>query len=302
MNRLWKTAACLAGGLALGASLHAASPFATDAMTLKKRVMHAGMQPAVPAVPAVAAPTNNLLSDGPYAPIVIRNVFGLIPPAPPTDTNTQVDAGLPKISPAGIMGVFGDWQVLFKVSPAQPGPGAKDEFYTLSEGQRQDDIEVVKIDSEKSLVTFNNHGTVQLLPLSDAPPSGGTPSGVAPMPRSEPPGYPGIPPGGGPGGLTRFGSGWSGNNGTPANGTPDSNGGGGGMDFNAPSSQSRIYQPPASTMSPDDAQALLIINHLKAQAAGSPIAPLYPPTPHDQEAGILPGPGSSPSSGDPPAP
>jgi hypothetical protein len=75
-----------------------------------------------------------------------------------------------------------------------------------------------------------------------------------------------------------------------ANGTPGSNGNAGngangGMNFGG-STQGRTYQPEASTMSAEDAQAMLIINHLKAQVAGDPTAPLYPPTPHDQEAGV----------------
>jgi hypothetical protein len=39
----------------------------------------------------------------------------------------------------------------------------------MAEGERQDEIEVVKIDEEKRLITFNNHGTVQELALVDAP-------------------------------------------------------------------------------------------------------------------------------------
>ena len=60
---------------------------------------------------------------------------------------------------------------MIKVAPpAKPGPPAKDEMYILSEGQRQDDIEVIKIDEKKSLVTFNNHGFTQELPWPTRPP------------------------------------------------------------------------------------------------------------------------------------
>ena len=68
------------------------------------------------------------------------------------------------------MSIFGQLQVLFKVAgTAKPGQPAKDEFYILSEGQRQDEIEVIHIDEKASLVTFNNHGTVQEIPLANAP-------------------------------------------------------------------------------------------------------------------------------------
>jgi hypothetical protein len=59
--------------------------------------------------------------------------------------------------------------VLFKVSvPAQPGIPAKEDNYILGEGQRQDDIEVTRIDEKSGVVTFNNHGVVQEIPLTVA--------------------------------------------------------------------------------------------------------------------------------------
>jgi hypothetical protein len=76
------------------------------------------------------------------------------------------------------MSILGRLQALYKVAgTAKAGQPAKDEFYILSEGQRQDEIEVVQIDEKNSLVTFNNHGTVQELPLVKAnAPAGGTPT------------------------------------------------------------------------------------------------------------------------------
>ena len=65
------------------------------------------------------------------------------------------------------MTVFGHSQVLFKVAPVagKPGPGAKEDYYILSQGQAQDEIEVIKIDEKNGLVTFDNHGNTQELPL-----------------------------------------------------------------------------------------------------------------------------------------
>jgi hypothetical protein len=116
-------------------------------------------------------PAQNLaLSSNPYAPVVERNVFGLvpIPTNPPVDTTPATPP--PKITPNGIMSIFGQFQVLFKVAtPAKPGQPQKDDSYVLSEGERQDDIEVKKIDEKNNLITFNNHGTIQMLPLANAP-------------------------------------------------------------------------------------------------------------------------------------
>jgi hypothetical protein len=103
---------------------------------------------------------NVLLPGNPYAPVVVRNIFGLNPP-PLVDPNATPVEPPVKITPNGIMSIFGQLQVLFKVAGKPPGQDA----YTLSEGERQDDIEVTKIDEKNSIVTFNNHGIVQTLPL-----------------------------------------------------------------------------------------------------------------------------------------
>jgi hypothetical protein len=113
---------------------------------------------------------NLAMSSNPYAPVVERNVFGLvpIPTNPPVDTTPATPP--PKITPNGIMSIFGQFQVLFKVAtPAKPGQPQKDDSYVLGEGQRQDDIEVKKIDEKNNLITFNNHGTIQMLALANAP-------------------------------------------------------------------------------------------------------------------------------------
>jgi hypothetical protein len=128
---------------------------------------------------ALASAQDAAVSSKPYSPIVTRNVFGLVPipvvdPAaslPPPDPP-------PKITPNGIMTIFGQLQVLFKVAvKPPPGQPAKDDSFVMSEGERQDEIEVVKIDEAAGVITFNNHGTVQELPLVATPASSGAPAG-----------------------------------------------------------------------------------------------------------------------------
>ncbi len=132
------------------------------------------------ALNATVRADNVVLSGNPYAPVVARNIFGLSPPPPPVVTPVD-DTPPPKITPNGIMTILGQLQVLFKVASTEgSGKPAKDDDYILSEGQRQDDIEVVKIDEKGGIVTFNNHGTVQELPLiaataSSEPSVGGNP-------------------------------------------------------------------------------------------------------------------------------
>jgi hypothetical protein len=129
---------------------------------------------------AVAWAQDFAASDKPYASIVSRNMFGLlpIPPAVPATTEPPKDPP-PKITPNGIMTIFGKVQALFKVAvKGQAGQPPKDESYVLCEGERQDDIEVVKINQDDGIITFDNHGEIQPLPLvaasnSTAPAPGG---------------------------------------------------------------------------------------------------------------------------------
>jgi hypothetical protein len=157
----------------------------------------------------IARADDTVAPGDPYATVIERNIFGLNPPPPP-NANPQ-DANPPaKITPNGIMDILGELQVLFKVAqPPKPGnPPTPEETYILSEGQRQDDIEVVKIDEKNSVVTFNNHGETQTLPLVTTMPAS-TPA-AAPAAPGGPggrfsPGF--VNPGGGPGGRLSRGAG-----------------------------------------------------------------------------------------------
>ena len=262
MKRFRKIAVCLAGSLVLDAGLHAGD------LSL----------------------TNNPLANNPYAPIVVRNVFGLNPPPnPDAGKANEMMKDLPKITATGIYAAFDHWKVLFKTTGGDKhGKPAKDAYYDLAEGQRQDDIEVTSIDAKNSLVTFNNHGVMQEIPLASADASSTGSSGGGDH------GGQGFSSSGNnnmraSGGIIRFGN--RGANGEPnrpgmnsnyngASGNPD-----GGLNFGN-SSGNRVYQPPAPNMSPEDAAVIIAAEHLKAQQDGDPTAPLYPPTSIDKEAGI----------------
>jgi hypothetical protein len=252
-----KIASCLAGGAVLSVALQAAEP-----------------------------PTpNHLLSGNPYVAIVSRNVFNLSPPPPPPDPAKEAEKDLPKIVPSGIMSEFGHLKALYKVAAAPPKPGqppGKDAFYILSEGQGQDDVEVLKIDALNSLVTFKNHGFVQELPLVNAPASG-TPAPAVmnnAMPAVRPAGG-GINPSGSGGGFITFGAGANARSGNPASGGNNNAGAANnGVNLNSGGNlQSRIYQPEAGTMTPE--QAIIAIEAQRAiyQQQGNPIARILPPTP-----------------------
>jgi hypothetical protein len=110
------------------------------------------------------------LSDNPYGAIIARNVFGLEPVPTNASPEVQPDNPPPKITPNGIMSIFGESQVLFKVAaPPEAGQPPGEEAYVLSVGEQKDDIEVVRIDEKAGIITFNNHGRIQELPLAGAP-------------------------------------------------------------------------------------------------------------------------------------
>ena len=120
-------------------------------------------------------------AQSPYTALVSRNIFGLVPvPPPPPPPPPDIEPP-PKITPNGTMNLFGKFQVLFKTpGKAKPGQPPKEESYMMGVGERQDDIEVKKIDEKAGLVTFDNHGVIQELPLVVAAISGPAPSAGAP--------------------------------------------------------------------------------------------------------------------------
>jgi hypothetical protein len=254
MKRVGKIALCLAGGLAFVAGARA---------------------------------------DNLYGSIAERNVFNLNPPQP-ADATQQNTEPPPKITANGIMSIFGHLQVLFKVAmPGRQGQPARDVSYILSEGQRQDDIEVVQISEKTGTVKFNNHGTIQELALTSTPAAGGAASAAIipnPMPSS-----PKVVLSGGTGGggssenVAHFGNRFSRNRG-PGSGNDNYSPG---MDNNPGfrSTLARRGSNPQSqnVLSGDDQQAIIAWRHAQAQKEGNPMAPIFPPTKFDREAGVISG-------------
>lgn len=252
MNRFGKIAVCLAAGLAFGAGLRA------DELAV--------------------ADTSAQLAGNPYAPIVTRNVFNLNPPAPP-DTNTEPTVSA-KIIPNGIMSIFGKSQVLFKVTGL---PGKKEESYALSEGERQDDIEVEHIDVENSMVTFNNHGVTQDIPLAE-PKSSGSSASSGNHPGTS------LNNGGenngngnenGNGNIIRFGRRGGNSFGDRGGSNPGGATAGNNGASNLRSIPTRTYQPAEAMpkMTPEEQVILMEAQRAKYEQQNNPLANLIPPTP-----------------------
>ena len=156
----------------------------------------------------VARATDSLPPGNPYGSIVKRNVFGLNP-VPVVDPNAAPPGPPPpKITLTGITTIFGPAEALFKVAGVKrEGKPPQDESYIFTEGESQDDVEVTAIDTVKKVVTFNNNGVVQEIPLTAGVASGGgsapsQPSFTSPRLSGDSSGRPGFGgPGGSPGNL-----------------------------------------------------------------------------------------------------
>ena len=204
------------------------------------------------------------LSPNPYTPIVERNVFGLVPiptNPPPVDPATLVPP--PKITPNGIMTLFGKLQVLFKVAGvAKPGQPPKEESYMMSVGDRQDEIEVQKIDEPSAMITFINHGVVQELGLVAGTAVGGAPPAAGGVP---PPGMPApamaTPYGGAPVGFGgRFGR----NRNVNSGGNPDA---GGAPNFGGTATPAPAAAPAQEQLTPEAQVIIMEANRMLTQDA-----------------------------------
>jgi hypothetical protein len=97
----------------------------------------------------------------PYSVISDRNVFHLNPPPPPPSADDAKPVDLPKVILTGIVGKGTTLKVLLAIPPKD----SKDfvTYLTLVPGQREHDVELVKIHAEKEEVEIINSGTAQTL-------------------------------------------------------------------------------------------------------------------------------------------
>jgi hypothetical protein len=176
--------------------------------------------------------------------------------------------------------------------PAKPGEPAKEQSFTLGEGQREGDIEVLEINEKAGTVKVNDYGTITTLDFDKdgvkvvgvpppVPGAGGRPAGFVPAPGANPP-----MPAGNPGNLPRpmrlpipRGAAVS-----PASGDamPASVGGVAMPAFGTTSpAVSQPQQDAASQLTREQQAILLAAQKQRYQSSGSPIAALIPPLPGD---------------------
>ena len=197
------------------------------------------------------------------------------------------------------MTIFGGVpEALYKVAvPPRPPRPATEKSYILGEGQQQDDIEVKHIDMRKGVVTFNNHGVVQEIPLTKAEPittptpvvmrPGGPPAAFA-FRGFRPPGNRNAPPPANRPNQNNPGNAAgnvSGNNSGPGLGNV------GGTAGSTPSGQNN------QQLTPEEQMIMIAAQKAHLKETGDPTWRIYPPTPLDQDAGTV-----NSSSGAPPSP
>jgi hypothetical protein len=218
--------------------------------------------------------SGNSYSGNPYDSIVARNIFSLVPM--PTNPPDQKPPDPPaKITPNGIMSLFGQLQVLFKVAtPPKPGQPPQDQSYVMSEGDRQDGIAVTKIDEQAGMITFDNHGVIQTLALTSASDASSSATGG---PSGSTPDQLGHRFGG------RFGRGrdLSGGGANPNSMTAPNNSG-------SPTTPNNNSTPAnvnnnSDRITPEAQVILMEAQRQQFQQAGDPAAAIIPPTPLTQE-------------------
>jgi len=251
--------------------------------------VHASPSPGVSAENPPGNPNN------PYGSIATRNVFGLNPPTPAV-VDTPQGPPPPKITLTGITTILGPTEALYKVSGVpQPGKPPKDESYILQEGQGQDGVVVQHIDMAKGIVTFNNNGVVQEIPLVAGVASGGATGAARGGGGFQPPQAAGF--GARPNynnTLQNFRQRMQQQRMGNQNGINPT-----GNNFN-PSGQSSFnggYNNPNSStpqLSSDDAAALIAAQHAQLEQSGDPKATIFPPTKFDDEARQEAGGGGTP--------
>jgi hypothetical protein len=113
---------------------------------------------------SITAWSQEAMESKPYANIVARNTFDLLPILPPPPVEPALE--LPKITPTGITSIFGKWLALFTVAGKGESGKPRVDAFMLGEGQSQSEIEVIQINPKEGLITFRNHGTIQQMPLA----------------------------------------------------------------------------------------------------------------------------------------
>jgi hypothetical protein len=102
----------------------------------------------------------------PYSVISDRNIFHLNPPPPPPAPDEPKPVDLPKVALTGFVRKGDAVRVLLAIPPSKDGKDSV-TYLTLAPGDRDHDVQLVKIHLEKEEVEILNSGTAQTLTRSN---------------------------------------------------------------------------------------------------------------------------------------
>jgi len=134
---------------------------------------------------AVPAPDS---SGADYGVIAQRNIFNLKPEPLPGAEPTNPGPTAPKVILTGITTILGNKTALLKerLPAAKAGEKAIDKPLILAEGEREGDIELLKVDEKASTVTVDDYGTILTITFAKES-SSPAPATPAANPPQQPP-------------------------------------------------------------------------------------------------------------------
>jgi hypothetical protein len=125
----------------------------------------------------------------PYSVISDANIFHLNPPPPPPKTEEK-PPDVPTVKLTGFIGKGDHKKVMFAVLYKDPKTPTK--YLTLSQGEKEADVELLRFDISKEEAQINNSGTLQILTAKSN--SFAPTMAVAPHPSGAPQGGGSMPP------------------------------------------------------------------------------------------------------------
>lgn len=145
-------------------------------------------------LPTILADESPVTNESPYRVIITRNAFDIKPPEPPPVIAPPAPPPPPpsNVFITGMIDVGGTKQVFFAVNR----PGKQTEYLTLEEGDTDNEITVLSIDSKTESVKIRNGGNESTLTFKENSliSKGAIPGGL-PQPSQPPGGIPGAAPG-----------------------------------------------------------------------------------------------------------
>ncbi|MBA4150446.1 MAG: hypothetical protein H0X66_20235 [Verrucomicrobia bacterium] len=128
-----------------------------------------------------------------YQTILDRNAFGLLPPPTPPDPNDKPPEPPANLKLTGFATIAGERRVYFTIPPDAKDPKGVQQYLSLSEGQREGNLEIITISESKEEVSVRNGSVDIVLSLKKdgfqpAKPAPGMNQAPMPMPLGAAPG------------------------------------------------------------------------------------------------------------------